>query len=81
MALSAAQLAQSVRQIVVDANDLAINNISRADVQAALVAVDAWATANSASFNSALPEPFKSAASTAEKALLLAYVCLRRAGK
>lgn len=54
---------------------------SKADLDAAVAAVDDWATANAASFNSALPQPFRGTASSALKALLLAAVCLRRAGR
>lgn len=51
---------------------------NQADLRAAVAAVDAWATANAASFNTALPEPFKSAATATQKAALLAYVITRR---
>ncbi len=55
-------------------------NFSKTDIRAAIVAADAWATANSASYNTALPTVFKNGASAAQKAVLLAYVCLARAG-
>jgi len=48
------------------------------DLVAAVQAADAWATANAASFNTALPDPFKSTATAAQKAALLAFVALRR---
>lgn len=47
------------------------------DLRAAVAAVDAWATANAASYNAALPAPF-SGATAAQKAALLAYVITRR---
>ena len=55
-------------------------NFSKADIRAAIVAADAWATANASSYNTALPTVFKNGASAAQKAVLLAYVCLARAG-
>lgn len=55
-------------------------NFSKADIRAAIVAADAWATSNAASYNTALPTAFRTGASASQKALLLAYVCLARAG-
>lgn len=55
-------------------------NFSKADIRAAIVAADAWATANAASYNTALPTVFRTGATAAQKALLLAYVCIARAG-
>lgn len=53
---------------------------TKPNLVAAVSAVDAWATTNAASYNTALPDPFKTSASAAQKNLLLAYVCMRRAG-
>lgn len=53
---------------------------SKAELIAAANAADSWASDNAASFNAALPNPFRSTATAAEKNLLLAYVCLARAG-
>jgi hypothetical protein len=80
MALTTDQTAQVLRDLVAIANDASFNNISHADMKAAVAAVDTWATANAAAYNTALPDPFKSTANAAQKALILAYVCLRRAG-
>lgn len=79
-ALTTAQINATWRQwvddqVVSSAQPIQFN---QADLRAAVAAVDAWATANSASFNSALPEPFKSAATATQKAALLAYVITRR---
>lgn len=57
-----------------------LGSLTKADVQAAVNAADDWVDSNSAAFNSALPQPFRGAASTQQKALLLAYLALRRAG-
>jgi hypothetical protein len=48
------------------------------ELKAAVDAVDQWVSDNQASYNAALPEPFKSAASAAQKALLMQYVVERR---
>lgn len=48
------------------------------DLVAAVQAVDAWVTANAASYNAALPAPFQGTANAAQKAALLAYVVMRR---
>lgn len=53
---------------------------SKAELDAALAAADSWADSNSASYNTALPQPFRGAADANMKALLLAAVCMRRAG-
>lgn len=54
--------------------------LTKPDIKAAVDAVDDWADANATSYNSALPQPFRGTATAAQKAALLAYVCMRRAG-
>lgn len=49
-------------------------------IKAAIDAVDDWADANAASFNATLPVAFRNTATAAQKALLLAYVCMKRSG-
>lgn len=78
MALTLDQAIQITREIM--AADNSAFNFSKVDIRAAIDAADAWATSNAASYNSALPTAFRTGASTSQKALLLAYVCLRRAG-
>ena len=53
-------------------------NLAKADTQAAVDAADQWASDNAASFNSALPVAARTTLSAAEKALLLAFVVLKR---
>jgi len=53
---------------------------TKLDLSAAADAADDWCTTNAASYNTALPEPFKSTATPAQKAALLAYVALARFG-
>jgi hypothetical protein len=52
--------------------------LTKADLQAAVDAIDAWADANAASFNSAIPLPARTALTTRQKARLLALVLQRR---
>ena len=48
------------------------------DLRAAIDAADQWVSDNQASFNTALPEPFKSTGSTSQKALVLQFVIQKR---
>ena len=54
--------------------------ITKPDLKAAVDALDDWIEANSTSFNSALPQPFRANATPAQKTFLLCYVAQRRAG-
>lgn len=62
------------------------SGVTKADVRAAVDATDVWiesaqaAAAPSTGFNSALPQPFRGAASSDQKTLLFCYVAMRRAG-
>lgn len=55
--------------------------VSKVDLRAAFNAVDDWCDANATSFNTAIPQPARSNLTATQKALLLAYVALRRAGR
>lgn len=50
----------------------------KADIQAAVNAVDDWVVSNAASFNTAIPVAARTALTPAQKARLLAYVVKRR---
>ena len=52
--------------------------VLKADVRAALNAADDWIVANASAYNTALPQPFRSAATTAQKARLLMFVAKAR---
>lgn len=54
--------------------------LTKAQLRAAVDAVDDWVDANASAFNTALPQPFRGAATSAQKAIVLAFVALRRAG-
>lgn len=56
----------------------AFGAFTKADLQAAVAAVDAWCEANTASFNSAIPLPARTALTAAQKSRLLMYVIRRR---
>jgi hypothetical protein len=67
-----------VRKIFVELATTA--NMSHASIKSAVDAADQWADDNATAFNSALPVPFRTTATTAQKTLLLSYVILKRAG-
>lgn len=79
--LNAADLAVVYATFVADLNatngaeSIACN---RPDVKAAIAAADAWADANAASYNAALPLPARTALTARQKARLLRYVIQRR---
>jgi len=52
----------------------------KADLRAAVDATDAWIDDNAASYNSALPQPFRGAASEGQKTLLFCAVAAMRVG-
>lgn len=52
--------------------------VLKADFLAAVNAIDDWIELNTASFNLALPQPYRGAASASQKAALLAAVALRK---
>lgn len=54
---------------------------TKPDLAAAIAATDDWIEANTASFNQALPQPFRSSATTAQKSEIFAYVLWRRIGR
>lgn len=52
--------------------------MTKQDLIAAAAAADQWATDNAASYNAALPAPFRTTATAAQKAALLSFVAHRR---
>lgn len=50
----------------------------KADLAAAVTAIDTFLDNNRAAINNAFPEPFKSEATAAQKALVVVYVIMRR---
>lgn len=57
-----------------------VTAMTKADLRAAFNAADNWADANSASYNTALPLPARTALTARQKAKLLAMVLQRRYG-
>lgn len=54
--------------------------ITKADLRAAVNALDVFLDANATAINNAIPQPARGALTTAQKARLLAYVTLKRWG-
>lgn len=80
MALDATGRARTLAQWMREMDDPCAG-LTKPDLQAALAAIDDWIDANQTSFNSNLPQPFRSTATTAMKMRLFAYVLWRRAGR
>lgn len=53
-------------------------SIVKADLRAAVNAIDDWVEANASAFNTAIPQPARGALTTQQKAKLLWYVVQRR---
>lgn len=79
MALNAAEIRAAWRQML-DKDGTLGDTFTKTDLAAAVSAVDDWATANAAAFNAALPQPFRGSATAQQKALLLAFVTMKRTG-
>lgn len=81
MALTAQQVTRAWREMLDAAGAEAIpTKFTKPDLKAAVETADAWCDSVAAAYNTALPQPFKAGATSSEKSLLLAYVCLKRAG-
>ena len=52
--------------------------ITKADLRAAVDAIDTWLSSNAAGLNAAIPQPARGALTTAQKARLLQFVVARR---
>lgn len=52
--------------------------LTKADVRAAVDALDAFMNTNATAINTAIPQPARGALTTAQKALLLQFVVARR---
>lgn len=74
----AAIWAEFMREESSDRNS--ITGLTKAELRAAFDAVDDWVEANSAAFNSAIPQPARGALTTRQKAKLLAAVLVKRYG-
>lgn len=55
-------------------------NFTKNDLKAAVDATDSWIDDNQTGYNNALPEPFKSEATQAQKTLLFCAVAAMRVG-
>lgn len=77
MALNATGRARVAAQWMRE-NTIPVSGFNKADLLAAVAAVDDWMDANQTSFNQALPSPFRQAADPVHKAELLGFVLMRR---
>lgn len=55
--------------------------VTKAQLRAAVDAIDDWADSNATAFNNALPAAAKANLTAAQKALLFAWILLKRAGR
>jgi hypothetical protein len=62
-------------------NTSSTSGFNKADLLAAVAAIDDWIDDNQASFNSALPTAFRTGATLAQKAMLFGFVLWRRIGR
>lgn len=67
--------ADTMRQL---SNDHEAVGITKADLRAAVDALDSFLDSNAAAINSAIPQPARGSLSTSQKARLLMYVIERR---
>jgi len=55
-----------------------VPNMTKVDWRSVINAVDDWVNANAVNYNAALPQPFRTNATAAQKALVLMWVVQRR---
>lgn len=55
-----------------------VTGLLKTELRAAINAADSWIDSNAASYNTALPQPARSALNAQQKAALLMYVVARR---
>jgi len=67
--------AELMRQYSNDGESIGIN---KADLRAAVDALDTFMDNNAAAINSALPQPARGGLTTPQKAIMLSYVVLKR---
>lgn len=81
-ALSDANRIDTMRQFARKAfQDLgATANMTTADIKSAVDALDDWLEANITTLNAAFPLPFRTTASTQQKALILSFVAMKKGG-
>jgi hypothetical protein len=78
MALSTEQVKEAFRRAL--DSDGTLMGFTKPELQAAFQAADTWADNNATSYNNALPASFRTAATSGQKAMVLAFVCMKRAG-
>lgn len=68
------------RYFMRQADAVGVTAFVKADLTAAIIATDDWIDDNAAAFNTALPLPFRTSATAAQKTLLFCWVAMRRSG-
>ena len=81
MALSPAQLKSSRSEWVEQVLGSEPCQFTKAELDDAATAIDGWIAANATSFNAALPLPFRTQATPAQKAGFFMLVLTRRFGR
>lgn len=61
-------------------NDEVLGNVTKADLRAAVDAIDSWLEANAVAMNQAIPVGVRGNLTVGQKARLFAYVMLKRWG-
>lgn len=72
--------ARVMAQIMRQAELGTLGAIAKPELRAAVDATDSWIDGNASSYNTALPQPARSAMTLQQKTLLLCWVAMRRAG-
>ncbi|MEV0149101.1 MULTISPECIES: hypothetical protein [unclassified Nonomuraea] len=80
MALTAVNRTRVLNQWMRD-NTIALPAVTKADLAAAVAAMDDWLDANVTSFNAAIPQPARAQLTTAMKYEVLTYILMRRSGR
>lgn len=82
MALTANQRQATLRDLMSDlGNRREACAVTKADLLAAVNAVDDWIDANAVAFNQAIPQPARGALTATQKAELLYRVAMKRYGR
>ena len=70
--------AKDLREIAVELGREQAISASKPDLISLVSAIDAWCDANQTSYNTAIPQPFRTNLTATQKAALLAIVAVRR---
>jgi len=77
-ALSEANRELIYEEIILKNRDGEVDSLTRADLRAAIDAIDDWILANQAAFNTAIPQPARGVLTARQKALIFSFILRRR---